>query len=200
MIRAVLFDVGNVIIGWHPSNLFDRLIPDPVRRAYVMETVVPLTWHVHHDAGVTFADNRRDRLLAYPDYTAEIMAYDERFEDMLGNLIPQTIANIEDLHARGVALYALTNMPAEKAAMVFAKSPVFRYFRDIIVSGVEKVVKPDPAIYDITLKRLGMPAEEILFIDDSAANIAAASAKGFATHQFSDPDALRPALVAAGLL
>ncbi len=200
MIRAALFDIGNVIITWHPSNLYDRLIADPVRRAFVMDTVVPMSWHAAHDAGVTFADNRKERLLTHPDYAVEIMAFDERFEDMLGNLIPQTVAVIEELYARDVALYALTNMPAEKAPMVFSKSPVFGYFRDIIVSGAERVIKPDPAIFDITLRRIGLPAEEIVFIDDSAANIDAARAKGFATHLFRDPDGLRPALIELGLL
>jgi 2-haloacid dehalogenase len=200
MVKAVLFDIGNVIITWHPSNLYDKLIHDPVRRAFVMDTVVPLTWHAAHDAGVTFAENRKERLLAHPAYEAEILAFDERFEDMLGDLVPETIAVIEELHLKGVPLYALTNMPVEKAAMVFARSPVFGYFRDIIISGAEKVIKPDPLIYDITLRRLGLPAEEIFFTDDSAVNIDVARQKGFVTHLFKDANALRPALIGHGLL
>ncbi|ESQ92218.1 hypothetical protein ABAC460_04830 [Asticcacaulis sp. AC460] len=200
MVKAVLFDIGNVIITWHASNLYNRMIEDPVRRAFVLETVVPMSWHAAHDAGVTFADNRKERLLAHPDYTAEILAFDERFEDMLGDLVPETIAVLEELHKKDVPLYALTNMPAEKSAMVFSHSPVFSYFRDIIISGAERVIKPDPVIYDITLRRLGLPAEEIFFTDDSAINIDVARSKGFVTHLFQDPKALRPALVAAGVL
>lgn len=200
MVKAVLFDIGNVIITWHPSNLYNKLIDDPVRRAFVLDQVVPMSWHNNHDAGASFAENRTAQILLHPSYEAEILAFDTRFEEMLGDLIPETIAVIEDLHTKGVPLYALTNMPAEKAAMVFSKSPVFGYFRDIIVSGVEKVIKPDPAIYDITLRRLGLPAHEIFFTDDNAANIAAAHTMGFVTHLFDDPDTLRPALVREGLL
>ncbi|MDV6329679.1 HAD-IA family hydrolase [Asticcacaulis sp. 201] len=165
-----------------------------------MNTVVPMDWHNHHDAGVTFAENRIERLTTFPDYEAEIVAYDTRFEEMLGGLIPETIAVIEDLHAKGVPMYALTNMPTEKAEMVFSKSPVFGYFKDIIVSGVEKLIKPDPAIYDLTLRRLGLQASDIFFTDDNADNIRVAASQGFVTHLFDTPATLRPALMAVGLL
>ena len=200
MVKAVLFDVGNVIITWSPENLYSKVFDDPEKRAWFLNTVVPMDWHNHHDAGVPFAENRKSRLVAFPEYTDEIVAYDERFEEMLGDLIPETIAIIEELHAKDVPMYALTNMPTEKAAMVFSKSPVFGYFRDIIVSGVEKLIKPDPAIYDLTLRRIGLPASDIFFTDDSAANIKVASKKGFVTHLFDDPATLRPALSDAGLL
>ena len=200
MIKAVLFDVGNVIITWRRENLYEKLIHDPVRRAYFLDTVAPMDWHMKHDAGVTFADNRRDKLVAHPDFHDEIMAFDERFEEMLGALIPETIAVIEDLHARGVNMYGLTNMPQEKAAMVFSKSPVFGWFKDIIISGDEKISKPEPAIYDLTVRRLGVAPGEIFFTDDSPANIAAANEAGFVTHLFDEPATLRPALVAAGVL
>jgi len=199
-IKAVLFDVGNVIITWHPENLYRKLIPDPERRRYFLETVVPMTWHMNHDAGVTFAENRKERLLAHPEFAAEIIAFDERFEEMLGDLVPETIAVIEELHAKTVPMYALTNMPQEKAAMVFSKSPVFTWFKDIVVSGDEKIMKPDPAIFDLTVRRLGVRPEEIFFTDDSTDNIAAARAAGFATHLFDDPKTLRPALIDAGVL
>lgn len=199
-VKAVLFDVGNVIIRWDPANLYNRLIEDPARRTRFLTEIAPMSWHMNHDAGVSFADNRRPLLEAHPDFAAEIVAYDERFEEMLGELIAPTIQNLDDLNAKGVPLYALTNMPSEKAAMVFGKSHVFGYFRDIIVSGDEKLTKPDAAIYHLTLQRLGLPAGAVLFIDDSAANIAAADALGFQTHHFTDPDALRPRLIAEGLL
>lgn len=200
MIKAVLFDVGNVIINWSRENLYDKLITDPARRAYFLDTVAPMEWHMKHDAGVTFADNRQDRLIAHPDFHDEIMAFDERFEEMLGELIPETIAVIEELHDKGVNMYGLTNMPQEKAAMVFSKSPVFGWFKDIIISGDEKISKPEPAIFDLTVRRLGVAPGEIFFTDDSAANIAGAKAAGFVTHLFDTPETLRPALVAAGVL
>lgn len=199
-IKAVLFDIGNVMIPWHPENLFRKMIPDAERRAWFLQTVVPMRWHDHHDAGVTFAENRQGPLMQFPEFRDEILAFDTRFDEMLGEPITETMAVIEELHGKNVPLYALTNMPQEKVEMVFSKIPVFSYMRDVIISGDEKIVKPDPAIYQLTLRRLGLPAEAVFFTDDNAANIRAATAMGFVTHLFDRPETLRPALVNAGVL
>jgi len=199
-IRAVLFDVGNVLITWHPENLFRKLIPDADRRAYFLDTVVPMDWHMNHDAGVTFAENRKAPLARFPDFADEIHAFDTRFDEMLGEPVKETLAVVEELHEKGVPLYALTNMPQEKAEMVFSKIPVWPRMRDVVVSGDEKLIKPDPAIYELALKRMGLTAPEVFFTDDSPANIEAAARLGFVTHLFDHPETLRPALVAAGVL
>lgn len=199
-IKAVLFDIGNVMITWHPENLFRKVIGDAERRAHFLTNVVPMSWHDRHDAGVTFAENRIKPLANFPEFADEIHAFDTRFDEMLGEPILETMNIIEELEAKGIAQYALTNMPHEKAEMVFSKIPAFRHMRDVIISGVEKIIKPDPRIYDIALKRMGLPAETVFFTDDNAANIEAARAKGFVTHLFDRPDSLRPALVAAGVL
>lgn len=199
-IKAVLFDIGNVMITWHPENLFRKVITDVERRQHFLTNVVPMTWHDRHDAGVTFAENRLKPLADYPEFADEIHAFDSRFDEMLGEPIPETMAIIEELEAKGVPQYALTNMPQEKAEMVFSKIPAFRHMRDVIISGVERIVKPDPRIYEIALKRMGLPAEAVFFTDDNRANIDAARAMGFVTHLFDRPGTLRPALVRAGIL
>jgi HAD superfamily hydrolase (TIGR01509 family) len=91
-------------------------------------------------------------------------------------------------------------MPSEKAAGVFAMSPSFGRFADIIVSGDEGLVKPDPQIYALACRRCALEPSQLLFIDDNLANIEAAKAMGLATHRFEDPDALWPALKAHGLV
>ena len=199
-VKAVLFDIGNVMITWQPENLFRKIITDADRRAYFLDTVVPMDWHMNHDAGVTFADNRKNRLERFPEFADEIHAFDTRFDEMLGEPIPETMAVIEELETRGIPQYALTNMPQEKAQMVFDHIPVFRHMRDVVISGVEKIVKPDPAIYKLALKRMGLEASEVFFTDDSAVNIDAARKMGFVTHLFDRPETLRPALVSAGVL
>jgi 2-haloacid dehalogenase len=199
-IKAVLFDIGNVMITWHPENLFHKIIADAERRQHFLTKVVPMTWHDRHDAGITFAENRLKPLADFPEFADEIHAFDNRFDEMLGEPIPETMAIIEELEARGIPQYALTNMPQEKAEMVFSKIPAFRHMRDVIISGVEKIVKPDRRIYEIALQRMGLPAQAVFFTDDSRANIDAADAMGFVTHLFDRPETLRPALVSAGIL
>jgi len=199
-VKAVLFDIGNVMITWHPENLFRKVIADPERRAFFLETVVPMDWHLNHDAGVSFAENRKGILQRFPEFSDEILAFDTRFSEMLGEPVKETMAVIEELEARGVPQYALTNMPTEKAQMVFDHIPAFRHMKDVIISGVEKIVKPDPAIYRLALSRMRLAAPEVFFTDDNAANIEAADRLGFVTHLFDRPETLRPALVKAGLL
>ena len=114
--------------------------------------------------------------------------------------IPETEAAIEALSARGVPMLGLTNMPAEVAEEVFAMSPAFRRLGHIVVSGEVRLMKPDPRIFELTAERAGRAPAELLLIDDSAANTAAAAALGYDVHRFDDPAALAPALRARGLL
>ena len=197
---AVLFDVGNVIVRWDPRRLYSRIFPDPAERDRFLAEVCTLEWHAEHDRGVSMADNAAGLLERYPHHAEHIRAWSDRWDEMLGPVIPETTAVIEDLHARGVPLYALTNMPAEKADAVFAMDPAFRHFRDIVVSAVERVIKPDVRAFEIACERAGRRPEEMVFIDDSAVNIAAAEALGFDVILFDDPASLRPQLESRGLL
>lgn len=197
---GVLFDVGNVIVRWDPARLYEKIFTDPVERSRFLTEVCTMAWHTRHDAGVTMADNGRDLIAAYPHYKDAIEAWNLRWDEMFDGCIAQTIDALEALHAHGIPLFALTNMPSEKAAGVFAMDRAFGHFQDIVVSGDEGMVKPDPRIYQRACERSGLEPHQLLFIDDSAANIAAAKALGFAVHRFDDPADLHPALVAHGLL
>jgi 2-haloacid dehalogenase/putative hydrolase of the HAD superfamily len=198
--KAVLFDVGNVVVRWDPRALYSKIIPDPDRRDWFLSHVCTMAWHGEHDRGVPMAKNAAPLIARFPEYEAEILAWDARFDDMLGGAIPETVEAIEAMHTRGVPLYALTNMPAEKADGVFATSPVFGLFRDIVVSAHEGLIKPDPAIFALACRRAGLAPQEMLFVDDLAANIEAAHRLGFDVHLFDDPATLRPALESRGLL
>lgn len=198
--RAVLFDVGNVVVRWDPRALYSKIIPDPDRRDWFLSHVCTMAWHGEHDRGVPMAENARHLIARFPEFETEIRAWDARFGEMLEGVIPETVAAIEAMHLRGVPLYALTNMPAEKAEGVFAASPAFGLFRDIVVSAHEGLIKPDPAIFAVACRRAGLEAHEMLFVDDLPANIEAAHRLGFDVHLFDDPAALRPALESRGLL
>jgi 2-haloacid dehalogenase/putative hydrolase of the HAD superfamily len=197
---AVLFDVGNVIVRWDPRRLYSRIFSDPAERDRFLAEVCTMAWHAEHDRGVAMADSVLALIERHPHHAEAIRAWDVRWDEMFDGVIPETVAVIEDLHARGVPLYALTNMPAEKAEGVFAMHPAFGLFADIVVSAVERVSKPDPKIFAIACARAGRPAEDIVFVDDHAPNIVAAAALGFDAVLFDDPASLRPQLEARGLL
>jgi HAD superfamily hydrolase (TIGR01509 family) len=199
--RAVLWDVGNVIVRWDPRALYAKIFKEPADLDRFLSHVCTLDWHVEHDKGVGFPENAAPLIERFPEQADNIRAWDERFPEMLSGPIPETVAVIEALAGRDVPQFALTNMPQSKWPAVQALSPAhFGLFRDAIVSGDEGVIKPDRRIYEIVLERTGLQASELLFIDDSVANIAAAAAMGFHTHRFTNPAELRAAVERHGLL
>lgn len=198
--RGVVFDVGNVIVRWDPRTLYSKIFPDPVERDWFLANVCTSAWHVRHDAGVTFVENRAPLIEQFPEQEAAIVAWGERFEEMFSGPIPETEAAIEALAARGVPMLGLTNMSAETSEATFAMSRVFRHLQHIVVSGEVGLLKPDPRIFALTAERAGLAPAELLFVDDSQANTAAAAACGYDVHRFDDPAALTPALKARGLL
>jgi HAD superfamily hydrolase (TIGR01509 family) len=198
--KAVLFDVGNVVVRWDPNTLYAKIFADPVERAWFLGEVCTMAWHVQHDAGVSWDQTIPALISCYPQHADAIAAWRDRWAEMFSGPIPETEAAIEALHARGVPLYGLTNMAVETFATTMAMSPAFERLSDVIVSGRERVVKPDRRIFEIASARSGRRPAELLFIDDSRANIEAAQALGYHAHHFTDPKALRPALERYGLL
>ncbi len=200
MTRAVIWDVGNVIVRWSPRTLYSKIFDDPAQCDRFLADVCTMDWHGPTDCGLTFADNCAALSARFPEHHDAIWAWKHRWDEMFSGPIPETEAAIEALQARGVKQYALTNMSHETEAATFAMSPAFARLDGRIVSGREGVMKPDAAIFHLTCERFGFAPADALFVDDSATNIAAARALGFQTHHFTDPAALRPALEAAGLL
>jgi HAD superfamily hydrolase (TIGR01509 family) len=200
MPKAVIWDIGNVMVRWDPRTLYSKIFPDPAERERFLTSVCTMDWHLAHDLGVTFAENRARLLERHPEYAAEIHAWEDRWWEMFSGPIPETEAAIEALHAAGVAQYGLSNMSHEVIDGIIALSPAFDRLEDIVISAETAIMKPDPRIFAQACQRFGLEPDKAFFVDDSEKNIAGAKALGFHTHHFTDPAALRPALEAAGLL
>ncbi len=200
MIRAVVFDVGRVLVQWDLRHLFAKLIDDRQELDWFLAHVVTPEWHFQADAGRAVADMVAERKAEFPAYGAHLDAYAARFIETIPGPVPGSYEIVEDLARRGVPLFAITNFGAEFWAAFRPTQPVFGHFRDVVVSGEEKLLKPDAAIYRLARDRFGLAAGEGLFIDDSLANVEAARANGFHGHHFRDAPALRAELVALGLL
>ncbi len=198
--RALLWDVGNVIVDWSPRRLFLKIFKEPAACDRFLSSVCTMAWHLETDRGLPPEDNTARLIAEHPAHEAAIRAWWDRWDEMFAGAIPETEAAMEALALRGVPQYGLTNMWRGTWPLVQSMSPAFRHFRDTVVSADEKLIKPDPAIYAVALDRTGLAAEDLLFVDDSARNIEAAAALGFHVHHFQDPAALWPALVAHGLL
>lgn len=198
--KAVVWDFGNVIVRWNPRTLYQKIFPDPVECDRFLADVCTMAWHAPTDCGVTFADNCARLVAVHPHHEEHIWAWHRRWDEMFSGPIAETEGAIEGLHARGVPQYGLSNISHETLESTLAMSPAFARLSGVIASGLEGVMKPEPAIFRLTCERFGLAPGEMLFVDDSARNIEAARAVGFDTHHFTDPQALRPALEARGLL
>ena len=197
---AVIFDVGRVLYDWDPRILYERLIDDDRALDAFLRDVVTIDWHFQHDAGRDFADTSAELAVLYPQHAALIGAWGPRFNESIGPAIAGMHALVRDLDAAGVPLFAITNFSHEFWPPFRAQeSAVFDRFRDIVVSGAEKMVKPDPAIYRLALDRFGLRADEAVFVDDNPANVAAAQALGIESVLFTNAADFRTRLIALGL-
>lgn len=198
---AVIFDVGRVLFDWDPRFLYERLISDDrALDAFLREVVTP-EWHFQHDAGRPFAETSAELIAEHPHHRDLIEAWGARFDETIPGAVPGMHAIVEELDAAGVPLFCITNFSGEFFPPFRAKhAALFDRFRDIVVSGDERLVKPDPAIYALALDRFGLRAEEALFVDDNAANVDAAAKMGIHAVLFTDADRLRVKLLRVGLL
>lgn len=197
---GVLWDVGNVMVRWDPATLYSKIFPEPAARDRFLSSVCTLAWHAETDRGVPAEENTALLIARFPEHEAEIRAWWDRWDEMFSGAIEETHEAMEALAARGVPQFALTNMAGPVWPTIPPMVPAARHLKDVVVSGDEGLIKPDAAIYHLACKRAGLAPEQLLFVDDSAANIAAAADLGFHVHRFADPAALRPALEAHGLL
>ncbi|MCU6454506.1 HAD family phosphatase [Sphingomonas sp. A2-49] len=198
---AVIFDVGRVLYDWDPRILYRRLIDDDRALDAFLRDVVTHEWHFQHDAGRDFVDTSAELAALYPQHAALIAAWGPRFLDSIGAPVAGMPALVDELDAAGVPLFAITNFSHEFWPPFRAReAAMFDRFRDVVVSGVEKLVKPDPAIYRLALDRFGLEAARTVFIDDNEANVAGARDVGLIALHFTDEPTLRRDLIALGLL
>lgn len=199
-VRAVIFDIGNVLFTWHPRFLYERLIGDDRALAAFLDEVVTTEWHFQHDAGRDFAETSAELIARYPQHAGLIGAWKTRFNESVGGPVPGMHELVADLDSAGVPLFAITNFSHEFWPPFRAEWPqLFDRFGDVVVSGDEKLLKPDAAIYNLALARFGLEPHEAVFIDDNAANVAGAEAVGIRSILFADAASTRRELAAAGL-
>lgn len=198
--RCVIFDVGRVLFDWDLRHLFAKLIADRDELEWFVANVVTPEWHFQHDAGRPLAEMLPELKAEYPRHTALIDAYAARFNETIPGPMPGSLELVERLDAAGVPLFAITNFGDEFWSGFRPTQPIFDRFRDIIVSGTEKLAKPDPAIFALAIDQFGIDPAGALFVDDVAANVASAESVGIAGHLFVDSATLEPVLIARGYL
>jgi 2-haloacid dehalogenase len=198
-INAVLFDIGNVLIGWQPERFYDAEY-GVARRKELFETV-----DLHHmnervDRGAHFRDTIYDVARQYPGMEAEIRQWHDRWIDLAGPVIDGSVAMLRQLRSKGVPVMALSNFGIESFAYAQTQFDFLNEFDSYFVSGRMGVTKPDPDIYARVEADCGFAPKTLFFTDDRAENITAAQARGWCTHQFRSPEELGTQFVDLGLL
>ncbi|HRK23940.1 MAG TPA: HAD family phosphatase [Beijerinckiaceae bacterium] len=176
-----VFDVGNVLVRWDPRNLFQKVFADPERMDFFLSEVCSPEWNHAQDAGRMWAEAEAEAIARHPAFAREVRLFRGRWHEMIDGPVEANVRLLEGLRRRGVATFAITNFAADTFAETQERYPFLKAFDGIVCSGLEKICKPDPAIYRLLLDRYRLVAKDCVFIDDSAANIAAAAALGFRT-------------------
>lgn len=199
--KNIVFDLGKVLIDWQPELAFLSYFSDVGATQAWMHRVGFEEWNRMQDGGRSLADGLAAARVAYGTDARPLDTYTERFPHTIARPVPGTWDLIEQLDASGVPLYAITNWSAENWPAAMTGYPRLRsIFRDIVVSGQEKLLKPDPQIYRLLLQRNGLQAEDCLFIDDSRANVEGAQQVGMHAIHFTGAAALSEALEDLGFL
>ena len=198
--RAVLFDVGNVLIQWDPRRVYRELFDSQAGLDHFLEKVCDPEWNRSIDAGKPFAQAIRERQREMPEFAGLIGLWWSRWHDMLGGEVPGSVALLAELKARGIPLYALSNWSAETLPRAWGEYPFLEWFDQTVVSGLVGLAKPDPAIYQLAIGRCGLTPSLTVFIDDSQANVDAALALGFDALLFTGAEQLRADLLRRELI
>lgn len=199
--RVVVFDFGGVLLDWNPRHLYRKLFAgDEAAVDAFLTEVCPPEWNLAQDAGRDFDAAVAALMPAHRDKLPLILAWRDRFEEMIPDALHDTVAVARELKDRGVPLYALTNWSHETFPGQRRRFDFMDWFAGIVVSGEEKVAKPDPRIYRILLERYGLRAAEAVFIDDNPHNAQAASALGLHGVHFRSATELRRELQEPSLL
>ena len=197
-VKAVVFDIGGVLLDWDPRHLYRQLIADPGELARFLGEICTPRWHLAHDLGADTLESCHELAAEHPEHEDLIMAWAHRREEMIAGEL-DGVGVLADVAGAGLTCLALSNMEADTFAVRRDRYPFFRLFDGCVISGVEGVAKPDRKIFEILLSRFGLDPAATVFTDDNAANVAAGLEAGLDAIPYSTAGELRQALRARGV-
>lgn len=200
-LTTVVFDLGGVLIDWNPRYLYRKLFQDDEQAMETfLATVCTEAWHSNHDLGISFVENARTLIEQHPDQADLIRIWGERFDEMFKGPIEESVQILTELHSLRKPLYVLSNWPLDDFPKAEIRFPFLNMFSGKIVSGYERIAKPNLGIYRLLTQRYGVVPENAVFIDDREPNVAAAQSLGFTGITFTSAPHLRKRLHELNLL
>jgi len=198
-ITSIVFDLGGVLIDWNPRHLYRKVFNDEAEMEWFLSEVCSSEWNIIQDGGRPFSEGIAELSLQHPHLSDKIALYFDRWEEMLGGEIKDTVVILNELKSSGMPLYGLTNWSNETFPIAYRKYNCLKNLKGIVVSGDEKLLKPEHDIYRLLMNRYGIIAEESVYIDDNKANADAAAELGFNAIHFLSADQLRTELRELGV-
>jgi 2-haloacid dehalogenase len=186
----VVFDLGMVLIEWDPRHLYRKVFKNEADMEWFLTHVCHADWNLEQDKGRSFDDAVAEATARYPKHAAEIALYRDRWHEMIPGAISGTVDILERLYKKGTPLFAITNWNGDTFRATRNRFPFLNLFRDIVVSGDEKLLKPEPEIFQLLARRNNIKLADSIFIDDSLKNVKGAEAVGMKAHHFTSPEKL----------
>ena len=197
--QAVVFDIGNVLLEWHPERFFDRAI-GPERRKAMFSEVDLYGMNDAIDLGAHFSETVYAMAETHPAWRKEIRMWHDRWIEMASPGIPHSARLMRALQAKGVPVFSLTNFGIQSFDYAATHYPFMREFDRQYISGHLQTAKPESKIYEVLEEDSGIAPEALIFADDRQENINMAASRGWQVHLFEGPQGWADRLVEVGLL
>jgi 2-haloacid dehalogenase len=198
--KAVVFDLGNVLIDWNPRYLYSKIFPTETEVEWFLENICDDEWNAKHDAGQPFSTGIAELSNLHPQFSAQISNWYGRWEEMLGGPLDDTVEILAELKKKQVPLFILSNWSAETYPIAEAIYDFLHWFDGKIISGEIGKIKPDPDIYKLLIETYDLTPDNTVFIDDKLANVKAAEDSGIHGIHFHNAALLRNDLAKLKLL
>jgi len=200
-INTIIFDLGGVMIDWNPRYLYKKIFDDEAEMDYFLNNVCTMAWNHEQDAGRSLKDAEELLIPQFPKYESQIRDFYGRWTEMLNGTVARSVEIQQQLiRDPRYKVVALTNWSAETWVWALDIFPFLHDFEDVLVSGQEKMAKPEHRIYELCLERFGIEADKSVFIDDSERNVIAAREVGIHAIHFQSAEQMEGELRAMGVL
>lgn len=199
MIDTIIFDFGGVLVDWNPRYVYRNYFGDDEKTEWFLANICTDEWNIEQDRGRNLQEATEMLAGQFPDWEKEIRMYYDEWSTMLRDAIHETVEILYELKEK-YKMYGLTNWSAETFPVALKRFEFFQVFEGILVSGEEKLIKPDPRIFELMMEKFGLNPEKCLFIDDNVNNVLASRSFGIKTIHFQNPQDLRTRLKELGIL
>jgi len=200
MNKTIIFDLGGVLIDWDPRYLYTSYFETHDAMEHFLSTICTMEWNEEQDGGRPIKEANKLLIDRYPEYAKEILAFYGEWEVMLKGAFHETVEILKSIRKQHEKVYALTNWSAETFPFAQNHFDFLEWFDGILVSGHEKLKKPDPKIYQLILDKYDLDAGNCLFIDDNLRNVKAAEKEGIESIRYENSIQLKNELQMRGII